>query len=370
MVRRILSSTAGLAAVIFVVMAVSAAGYWYRQKLLETYSAMEQSALTALSLGLAAVAVWIVAFTAIAFAPVTPLRRTVLWASSVSMLAGVLGLLSFYDVYFGSLSWLTLGGEVSLGGKVGETIAGPPGAIAVARVAALFLIAAAAAMPSVTKVVGNGFGRFAVVSYVAIAFAFGKLADAVIMRVGEVFLSFPDILLVLLIAATVKPRVTEWVFAFEDATGIEGIVGLGIVDYVVIFGAMSAFSWVGMARLVRGQVLYIKESQYVEAAQATGASTFRVLATHVLPNVLGPVLVIATLSLAIAILTEATLSFLGVGIPVTNPSLGTLIRIGQQYLFSGERWMTIYPSLALVVLVLAVNLLGDWLRDALNPKLR
>ena len=179
MVRRILSSTPGLAAVIFVVMAASAAGYWYRQKLLETYSALEESALTALSLGLAAVAIWVVAFTAIAFAPVTPLRRTVLWASSVSTLAGVLGLLSFYDIYFGSLSWVTLGGEVSLGGRVGEIIAGPPGAIAVARVAALFLVAAAAAMPSVTKLVGTGLGRFAVVSYVAAVFAFGKLASAI-----------------------------------------------------------------------------------------------------------------------------------------------------------------------------------------------
>ena len=178
MVRRILSSTAGLAAVIFVVLAVSAAGFWYRQQLLETYSAMEQSALTALSMGLAAVVVWIAAFTAIAFAPVTPLRRTVLWASSVSTLAGVLGLLSFYDVYFGSLSWVTLGGEVSLGGRVGEMIAGPPGAIAVARVAALFLLAAAAAMPSASKVVGIAFGRFAVVSYAAVASAFGKLASS------------------------------------------------------------------------------------------------------------------------------------------------------------------------------------------------
>jgi DNA segregation ATPase FtsK/SpoIIIE-like protein len=178
MVRRILSSTAGLAAVIFVVLAVSAAGYWYRQKLLEMYSAVEQSALTALSLGLAAVAVWIVVFTAIAFAPVTPIRRPVLWASSVSMLAGVLGLLSFYEVYFGSLSWITLGGEVSLGGRVGEIIAGPPGAVAVARVAALFLVAAAAAMPSVTRLVGIGLGRFAVASYAAMVLAFGKLASS------------------------------------------------------------------------------------------------------------------------------------------------------------------------------------------------
>ena len=178
MIRRILSSTAGQAAVIFVVLTVAAAGYWYRQALLEAYSALERSALTALSLGLAAVAIWVVAFTAIAFAPVTPLRRTVLWASSVSTLAGVLGLLSFYNVYFGSLSWVTLGGEVSLGGRVGEIIAGPPGAIAVARVAALFLMAAAAAMPSVTKLVGMGLGRLAVTSYAGMVFAFGKLASA------------------------------------------------------------------------------------------------------------------------------------------------------------------------------------------------
>jgi peptide/nickel transport system permease protein len=91
---------------------------------------------------------------------------------------------------------------------------------------------------------------------------------------------------------------------------------------------------------------------------------------HVLPNVTGPVLVIATLSLAVAILTEATLSFLGVGVPATNPSLGTLIRIGNNFLFSGEWWMSIFPGVGLVILVLAVNLLGDWLRDALNPKLR
>ena len=179
MVHRILSSTAGLAAVLFVVMAASAAGFWYRQQLLEAYSAVEESALTALSLGLAAVAVWVVAFTAIAFAPITPLRRTVLWASSVSTLAGALGLLSFYDIYFGSLSWVTLGGEVSLGGRVGEIIAGPPGAIAVARVAALFLMAAAAAMPSVTKLVGMGLGKLAVVSYVALVFSFGKLASTI-----------------------------------------------------------------------------------------------------------------------------------------------------------------------------------------------
>jgi peptide/nickel transport system permease protein len=139
--------------------------------------------------------------------------------------------------------------------------------------------------------------------------------------------------------------------------------------YVLVL-AIAASQWVNFARTVRGSTLVERGKEYVQAARVIGVHPVRIMLRHVLPNVTGPVLVIATLSLALAILTEATLSFLGVGVPVTNPSLGTLIRIGQQYLFSGEWWMTIFPSLALVVLVLAVNLLGDWLRDALNPKLR
>ena len=178
MVRRILSSTAGLTAVLFAGMAASAAVFWYRQQILDAYSAGEESVLTALSFGLVAVVVWVAAAAAIAFVPVTPLRRAVLWASSVSALAGVLGLFSFYDIYYGSLSWMTLGGEVSLGGRVGEMIAGPPGAMAVVRVAALLLVAAAAALPSVTKLAGRGLGQLAVISYVAAVFAFGKLASA------------------------------------------------------------------------------------------------------------------------------------------------------------------------------------------------
>jgi peptide/nickel transport system permease protein len=138
----------------------------------------------------------------------------------------------------------------------------------------------------------------------------------------------------------------------------------------VLILAIAASQWVNFARTVRGSTLVERGKEYVQAARVIGVHPVRIMLRHVLPNVTGPVLVIATLSLALAILTEATLSFLGVGVPVTNPSLGTLIRIGQQYLFSGEWWMTIFPSLALVVLVLAVNLLGDWLRDALNPKLR
>jgi peptide/nickel transport system permease protein len=184
----------------------------------------------------------------------------------------------------------------------------------------------------------------------------GGRVDSVIMRIADIQLTFPAILIALM---------------------IDGIVG-GILPralheelklYVLIL-AIAASQWVNFARTVRGSTLVEKSKEYVQAARVIGVRPLFIMVRHVLPNVTGPVLVIATLSLAIAILTEATLSFLGVGVPVTHPSLGTLIRIGQQYLFSGEWWMTIFPSVALVIVVLAVNLLGDWLRDALNPKLR
>lgn len=184
----------------------------------------------------------------------------------------------------------------------------------------------------------------------------GGRLDSVIMRIADVQLTFPAILIALLIdgiAGSILPR------SMHDELQI----------YVLIL-AIGASQWVNFARTVRGSTLVEKNKEYVQAAKVIGVHPTMIMLRHVLPNVTGPVLVIATLSLAIAILTEATLSFLGVGVPVTQPSLGTLIRIGQQYLFSGEWWMTILPSLALVIVVLSVNLLGDWLRDALNPKLR
>jgi len=184
----------------------------------------------------------------------------------------------------------------------------------------------------------------------------GGPIDSLIMRIADVQLSFPAILIALMIdgiAAGVLPR------GLHDEVKV----------YVLVL-AIAASQWVQFARTVRGSTLVEKGKEYVQAARVIGVHPVRIMLRHVLPNVMGPVLVIGTLSLAIAVLTEATLSFLGVGVPVTRPSLGTLIRIGQQYLFSGEWWMTIFPSAVLVVLVLAVNLLGDWLRDALNPKLR
>ena len=141
-------------------------------------------------------------------------------------------------------------------------------------------------------------------------------------------------------------------------------------EFWILVVAIGFSFWVQFARVVRGSTLVEKNKEYVQAARVIGLSTFTILRRHILPNVLGPVLVIGTINLALAIITEATLSFLGVGLPATQPSLGTLIRIGNNFLFSGEWWITIFPGLTLAALVLAVNLVGDWLRDALNPKLR
>jgi peptide/nickel transport system permease protein len=142
------------------------------------------------------------------------------------------------------------------------------------------------------------------------------------------------------------------------------------VAFGVLILAITLTGWVQYARTVRGSALVERQKEYVQAARVTGVSPARIMARHVLPNVMGPVLVLATIHVATAIITEATLSFLGVGVPPTSPSLGTLIRVGNDYLFSGEWWIAIFPGAMLVLIALSVNLLGDWLRDALNPRLR
>lgn len=185
---------------------------------------------------------------------------------------------------------------------------------------------------------------------------FGGIVDAVFMRIADVMLSFPTILVALLVSGIVRgvlPREMH-----ENAA------------LVVLIFAIAVTTWVQYARTVRGSTMVERGREYVMAARLVGRNPFAIIFRHIFPNVLGPVLVIATINLAMAILIEATLSFLGVGMPPTNPSLGTLIRVGNEFLFSGVWWVVIFPSLTLVVLVLAVNLLGDWLRDALNPKLR
>ena len=184
----------------------------------------------------------------------------------------------------------------------------------------------------------------------------GGRVDAFIMRVCDVMLSFPAILLALLIDGVARALLPR--DAHTDAV------------FGVLVLAISLSGWVQYARTVRGSTLVEKSKEYVQAARVIGVSPLKIMGRHVLPNVLGPVLVLATVHIATAIITEATLSFLGVGVPPTSPSLGTLIRIGGNFLFSGEWWITIFPGIALVVLVLSVNLLGDWLRDALNPRLR
>jgi peptide/nickel transport system permease protein len=193
------------------------------------------------------------------------------------------------------------------------------------------------------------------VSFGLLAGFMGGWVDAVLMRLCDVMLSFPAILVALLIAGVGRALFPN---AHES------------LAFGVLIISIALTGWVQYARTVRGSTLVERNKEYVQAARVTGVAPLRIMRKHVLPNVLGPVLVLATIQVATAILTEATLSFLGVGAPPTSPSLGTLIRVGNDYLFSGEWWITIFPGAMLVLIALSVNLLGDWLRDALNPRLR
>ncbi|MBV9562522.1 MAG: ABC transporter permease [Bradyrhizobium sp.] len=184
----------------------------------------------------------------------------------------------------------------------------------------------------------------------------GGAIDSLIMRIADVQLTFPAILIALLVNGVVKS-------VFGNRLDAMSMLGVLVI-------AIGLSFWVQYARTVRGSVLVEKNKDYVAAAQLIGLPAPVIMLRHVLPNAIGPVLVIATINLALAIITEATLSFLGVGLPDTMPSLGTLIRIGNNYLFSGEWWIVAFPGFALAALILSINLLGDWLREALNPKLR
>ena len=200
---------------------------------------------------------------------------------------------------------------------------------------------------------------------------FRRKIDAVIMRVGELFSSFPDIFLMILIAATLRPRILEWVRWLEDNTVVDGIVKSGIVDYFAISIALVSFSWIGMARLVRGQVLALMQTQFVESAQAVGASTPRILFVHLLPNAISPVVVTVSMGMGALVGTEIILSFLGLGIQPPRPSLGTmLLEAGSLSALREVPWMLLAPGLVAWTLVLAWNLLGDALNDVLNPRTR
>ncbi|WP_435312835.1 ABC transporter permease [Primorskyibacter sedentarius] len=185
---------------------------------------------------------------------------------------------------------------------------------------------------------------------------FGGWIDNVIMRVGDVLLSMPFILIAILITAIASASLP---------TGLKDVLAAPILIF-----AIAVPSWVQYARTVRASAMVEAKKEYVQAAKLIRVKSWRIMLHHILPNCLTPILVAATLNFGLAILSEATLSFLGVGMPPDQPSLGTLIRIGNQYLFSGLWWIVVFPSIQLCLIVLSVNMIGDWLRDALNPKLR
>lgn len=206
-------------------------------------------------------------------------------------------------------------------------------------------------------------GLTAVILAMLIGVSLGLLAgyrggwiESLIMRVADIQMTFPSILIAVLIFGVARGLLPP---DLRDELAIS-----------VLIIAIGLSEWVPFARTVRGTTMVEKEKEYVQAARLIGLGNVQIMVRHILPNVLSPVLVIATITLALAIIAEATLSFLGVGAPPTEPSLGTLIRIGQDFLFSGEWWILLFPSVTLLALALSVNLLGDWLRDTLNPRLK
>lgn len=200
---------------------------------------------------------------------------------------------------------------------------------------------------------------------------FGKLADNLIMRIGEIFLAFPDILLVILIAATLKPRVLEWVRGLEQAGAVSGVVRSGAIDYLVVFGSLAIVSWVGMARVVRGQVLSLKQNQYIVAARALGASHWRIIWHHIFPNLLPPIIVLVSVGMGSMAGAEVMLSWLGVGVQPPVPSLGAMIfDNGDISVIRSTPFLLIFPVVTVAVIIFAFNLLGDAMNDALNPRTR
>lgn len=210
----------------------------------------------------------------------------------------------------------------------------------------------------------------------ALAGFLGRWVDTVVMRVGEIFLAFPGLLLVILISATIRPRVMVWAEGFQQATGFRGLVESGFVDYMVVFGALSAFGWVGVARVIRGQILMLREMDYVTAARAVGATTPRIILNHLLPNTFNIIIIMLSTALGGAIGSELVLSWLGVGIQPPTPSLGVMIweYQGQTLLFEQLACRVAPVFLAPIFLVSVVffcfALLGDGLNDALNPRAR
>ena len=211
----------------------------------------------------------------------------------------------------------------------------------------------------ISMLVGISSVLFAIVVGIVIGLLAGYAGgaiDGILMRIADVQLTFPSILTALLVDGIITAALPR---TMREALQID----------VIIF-AIGISLWPGFARTIRGSTLVERNKDYVLAARVIGVPSWKIMLSHVLPNVIGPVMVIGTLGLGSAVITEATLSFLGAGLPPTQPSLGTLIRFGNDFLFSGQWWISVFPGLTLILMVLAINLLGDWLRDALNPRLR
>jgi len=207
--------------------------------------------------------------------------------------------------------------------------------------------------------IGVGAIVFAILMGVGLGLTAGYIGgrfDMIVMRIADVQLSLPAILTALLVDGI--------------ARGILPREGHDRLMFFVLVVAIGLSLWVNFARTARASTFVERNKEYVQAAEIMGLAPWRIMVTHILPNILGPLMVIMTVDLAVAVLLEATLSFLGVGVPADQPSLGTLIRIGTSYMFSGEWWVVLIPSGALIALIISVNVLGDFLRDALNPRLR
>ena len=199
----------------------------------------------------------------------------------------------------------------------------------------------------------------------------GRWVDTAIMRVGEIFLAFPSLLLVILFAATVRPRFVESLTSLEKSLGWTGVLTSGYADYFILFTALSVFGWVGMARLVRGQILSLKEQEFVLAAVAAGATHTRIIMSHLMPNIISPVLIVVSMALGGAIGSELVLSWLGIGIQPPTPSLGAMIfEMGGQSSLQRHPHLLLGPVSVVAAVFFAFNLLGDGLNDALNPRTR
>ena len=211
----------------------------------------------------------------------------------------------------------------------------------------------------ISLIVGFSSIIFAMILGVSLGITAGYIGgryETIVMRLTDVQLTIPSILMALLVDGIARAIISK---SMHDEMAI----------YVLIF-AIGISEWPQFARVTRASTLVEKNKEYISASKIIGLSNILIMFKHILPNILRPILVIAKIGLALAIITESTLSFLGVGIPPTTPSLGTLIRFGNNFLFSGEWWITFFPAIFLVVLALSINLLGDWMRDALNPKLK